>query len=152
MKGDAQAVFNYWLAVIRSDKSRLYVYSERRKHLHCLMHYLKENEIDMDEASFLKNKVVDVLVHEEGKKNKGKYKDWVKNAKDDFDDCLQLAYVQGLAQPESSLDYKQDPDIVAWAHEKFGNNIPARALKDCHSIGNVLYFSYIEDLRRKQTC
>lgn len=152
MKGDADAVFNRWLADIRADRKRLYLYSERRKHIDLLMGYLKENEVEMDDAVFLKNKVVDVLVHEEGQKGKDRYKDWKKNTQEDFDDGIQLTYVQGLGGSLGSLSYKQDPEIVAWAHERFGTRLSAAALKDCHSIGNTLYFLYMEDFRRKQTC
>lgn len=157
MKGDVDAVFDRWVADVRSDKKSLYLYDERRRHLEYLMGYLITNEIEMDDAKFLRNKVVDILVHEEGKKGKGKYKDWVQNVLNDFDDCIQLTYVEGLSKSgyKSKPDYKQDPEIVKWAMDKFGPNIPPKVLKDCHTIGNSLYFLFIEEFynhRRQKIC
>lgn len=148
---DVHEVVKRWLADIRSDQSSRYLYGKRKEHIELLMQYFIEYQIAQDDAEFVRKKVVESLVTSEGMKGKDRHKGWKENTENDFDDAIQLTYVKGVDY-SSSPDYKQDPDIVAWAHEKFGNNIPARALKDCHSIGNVLYFSYIEDLRRKQTC
>ena len=139
-----------WLADIRIDRKSQYLYRDRKEHLELLMGYLKTNDVSMDDASFLKRKVVEALVHTEGMKNQGKYKNWQKTVEEEYDDWIQRTYVPGVSIPKASqkLDYILDPDIVGWAKKKFGNDIHPNILKDCHQIGNVLNIMFIDEFYR----
>ena len=148
-----QAV-NRWGAGIRDDRSSQYLYRDRKEHLELLMTYFIDNDISMEDAdtSYIKRKVVETLVHSEGMKDKGKYKDWKKNVETEFDDWIQITYVpESTIKLASKPDYKQDEDIVHWAKSKFGSDIPPQILKECHTIGHSLYNLFVDEFydRRK---
>ena len=151
---DIHAIFKRWVADIRSDADGRYSYRNRTKHIELLIGYFKQHGVDQDSAQSLKRKVVEILVTPEGMRGKDKHKGWKENTENDFDDAIQMAYVPGV----STLKVEHlkgahgfDPNVVAWAKNKFGKNVDEEILKACHQPMNVYQLMFINDFFKRNT-
>lgn len=153
---DSTDVFNKWLNYLEADGFDRYSRASRAPQIEVLAEMLIEFKVDFESAKWLKTKVVQALMTERGYKKKDKHSNgnWLRNTEMDFDRIIADYYIQDPAKTETQYakEYTQIPEVVEWAVEKFGKNIPRQALKDCHTIGNMLYFEYVEDFRRKERC
>lgn len=136
-------LFNKWLAHIEKDGFSRYSYSSRIPQLNLLAEYLLEYNFSFEEAKLLKRKAVEALITERGIKRKDKHSNgnWLKNTNKDFDVVMANYYVSGIDKE----DYKVNPDIVAWAKARYGDNLHPQLLKDCHMIGNILNIRFIDE-------
>jgi hypothetical protein len=146
-KLSAQEVLKKWTSDVRQDISSRYTYGNRKEHIENLMGYLKMHDVDKDDAQFLKNKVVEVLVTEEGRKGKGKHKGWKENVENDFDDAIQQAYVPGLSSEIKPIKTAQgyDPRIYNWCKAKFGNHVGENIIKAAHQPLHTFWIMCMED-------
>lgn len=154
---DVYDVFNKWLNYLERDGFSIYTHASRAPQLEMLAEFLIEFNIPFEDAKSIRTKVIQTLMTEDGYKKKNKHKNgnWLKNTEIDFDRIMADYYINDPNKTTSQYakEYKQDPEIVAWATDKFGGNIPASVLKDCHTIGNSLYFLFIEEFyNRRKTC
>ena len=151
---DASDVFNKWLSYLEKDGFDRYSRASREPQITALAEMLIEFNVDFISAKFLKTKVIQTLMTEKGYKKKDKHSNgnWLKNTEMDFDRIIADYYVKDPVKTSSQYEkeYKQDPEIVAWAVGKFGKDVSPKLLKDCHTIGNSLYFWFVEDLRKEQ--
>ena len=153
-KPDVFEVFNRWAADVRKDKLSQYKYGERKAHVQNLIGYLKQYDIDKDDAVMLKRKVVEVLVHEKGMAGKDKYKGWKENVETDFEDAISIAYTPGLEktnfQPlRNAQGY--DPRIVKWAKQKFGDQIGEDIVQAAHQPMHALWMMFMNDHYNRDT-
>lgn len=146
--------YNRWIADVREDIGSRYGYQDRKKHIEILMGYLKMYNISMDDAQFLKKRVVEALVTKEGMKGNGKHKGWKENTEADFDDAIQKAYVPGLEK----IDFKplknaqgHDPRIVQWAKKKFGEQIGEEIVVAAHQPMHALWMMFMNDHYNRDT-
>lgn len=146
-KLDETEVFNRWLADVREDKGSRYTYEDRKEHIQTLMGYLTKYEIAQDDAQFLKKRVVEALVHEEGRKGKGKYSGWKENVEADFDDAIQRTYIPGLSVDIKPVRGAQeyDPRIVSWCKTRFGDHVGPDVVKAAHQPLHTFWIMCMED-------
>lgn len=153
-KLDCNQVYNRWLAEVRLDRINRYTRANRKEHLAKLIASLQEYGIDQIEAQMLKRKVVEALVTEEGRKNKGKHKDWVKNTEEDFDDLIQVAYIPVLQRtitPLKSAEHNNDPRIVTWCKTKYGEHVHEDILTAAHQAGHMLWCMCLNETFKRNT-
>lgn len=147
-KMDREGVFKFWLSVIRSDKALRYKYGERKKHIQNLISGLLDNDISQDDAEFLKRRVVEALVTKEGMSDKGEYKGWKKNAEEDFDDAIQQGYVGAKIRKKKELEssFDEDPIVVRWCKDTFGNDVDLFTIKEAHTPFTVLRSNFLKSM------
>lgn len=149
---DSNDVFNKWLNFLKKDGFSRYSNAGRAPQIEVLAEMLIEFNIDFEDAKMLKNKAIQILMTEKGYKKKDKHSNgvWLKHTEMDFDRIIADYYLNYSTKTPSQYEkeYKQDPEIVAWAVGKFGKNVSPKVLKDCHTIGNSLFFWFVEDLRK----
>ena len=126
----------------RYDKHR------RSEHIRYLASWLVDYGISHEEAKTLKNKVMLFLTTEEGRKGKGKHKNWKENTLADFDQIMAGTYME---KPKPSvanitvdpLRIQLDKQIVKWAQDKYDGN--SLVISEAHRIASTFYFEYLED-------
>ena len=77
-------ILSIWKIYLKEQGTQRYLKSSRSEYLIYLIEMLIENGIDFDEAKTAKSQVIKFLTTEEGKKLKGKHKDWIINISDEF--------------------------------------------------------------------
>lgn len=151
-KLDVLDVFNLWAGTLNDPKQYSvedkYDKSKRIEHIEFLAAWLQDYNIDYEDAKGLRNKVMVFLTTEEGRKGKGKYKNWKENALQDFDQTLARMYMDIPKSPSSStvadpFRIKQDDAIVNWAEAKYGED--TLVIAEAHRIASPFYFEYLED-------
>jgi len=153
-KLSAKECVKRWGAGLREDRAKLYKQDERKKHLKTLMQYFKTNDISHFQANAVQKEVIDVLVTKEGQKGKEKYATWKPNAIQDFEDAVQIAYVDGVseeaeqqAQPmKKSWNYTVMPDIMAWLKYKYGPNVKQAIIDAAHTPGHEIRYKFYEEV------
>lgn len=119
-------VLNSWQNSVKKDYSNRFLYGVREEILEQLAEMLMANEIELDDARFLKMKVKKFLVTEEGLKGKNRYKGWTDNVDKDYDAMLVEYYSNNKVQPTIVKDYghgaymDENPIMTAWAKDSFG--------------------------------
>lgn len=148
-KLDENECLNLWIATVRRDKSSQYTYNQRQGHIDSLMVLLTENGVDQDSAMMLKRKVVETLVSVEGMRGKGKHNGWKENTENDFNDAIQLTYVQ----PNVRVEFRKiktaqgyDQTIVNWAKEKFGDHLGQDMINAAHQPLHTLWNMFMLDV------
>jgi hypothetical protein len=146
--------FNRWIADVREDIGSRYGYEDRKKHIQILMGYLVEYGIAMDDAQFLKKRVVEALVTKEGMKGKGKHSGWKENTEADFDDAIQKTYVPGLKKAEFMVQKTAqgyDPRKVKWAKEKFGDHVGEDIIIAVHQPLHLFWIMFMREYHKINT-
>jgi len=147
-KMDENDVFNRWIADVREDMGSRFGYQDRKLHLENLMGYLKMHNIPMDDAMFLKKRVVETLVTKEGMKGKGKHSGWKENTEADFDDAIQKTYVPGLVESNirpTKTAQGYDPNIMAWIKAKYPQGVREDFIIAAHQPMHFLWLMFIKD-------
>lgn len=147
-----QDVISIWKIGMRDHGTQKYIKSSRPELLEQLIDLLLEHGIDFDTAKTAKKQVIDILTTEEGKKAKGKHKDWIINISDEFIAQLDQAYPKSpvgisgktlnpqlvidwislkLEQPEMGVFLKKElqKDILESSWINTGKDAPAWAEK-----------------------
>lgn len=96
---NSDTIFLVWKSQIQEEYGPARFNSNnRRDAITMLIEMLYQNNIDYLEATFLENEVIEFLVTNEGKKGKGKYNNWTKAARSDFQTKLASVYYTKLAK------------------------------------------------------
>lgn len=114
---------------------------------------LREYSIEYFEAKTLKKKVIDYMVSEKGKTDRGKYKGWMNNVGESYLRSLSLYYSDEFQKDETVVDKLKDINknkvtkvdtyggadymdrnslIVAWSKNKFKDRWTESICLECH--------------------
>ena len=149
----ADDVYNKWKCLLDNPKEYSLVdkYDKHRRleHIEVLVQWLIEYDIEFEQAKGLKNRVMLFLTTEEGRKGKGKHKNWKENTLTDFDKIVASMYMED-PKPTKKKEIAVDPlripadnRIVEWANKKYPGN--TLMITEAHRIGSIFYFEYLED-------
>ena len=157
-------VIQLWLSYLKTECSphERYAHQERPRHLDYIIRMLKAIGLDMYDVKAFKTKITDCLITDEGKKGKGKHKDWYRHLKEDFDSMLASYYVevdtsnvdtvnhdvaQKVVTNNKANQFRQDDDerIVNWLKIKY-SNITQLMIDEAHTAGSELNIEYIVDI------
>jgi len=140
-------IFMNWKSGLDVDR---FTYENRSESIDSLVQSLYDHGTPMDDALFLRNRVIATLVTKEGMKNTGKYKGWKDNVSSDFEECVSRVYVTELL--DKFLDIKNmtidssiplNKKILDFIYEKYGI-VTERMIVEAHTIGteiNAFFFS-----------
>jgi hypothetical protein len=154
-------IISCWKVFLRELGTQRYAKNNRPEYIGNLIEMLLYNNIDYDTAKTAKKQVIDILTTEEGKKAKGKHKDWGVNISDEYTAQLYEAYPHAISKTINKIEsfdfmldwmesYFSDPDFFINIKQHFqeqvlesdwfktGEKVPNWAIK--HYQSTILLF------------
>lgn len=127
IKMTAKEILLVWAKSVNEQYDRTKFFSRNRNEiLEDLVIDLFDNDIDIEEAKNLKYDIIKSIVHKEGRKGTGQFKDWTKNVESDFLTILLEYYNSNIKANKITKEYgsddflKRSDIITAWAKDRFG--------------------------------
>lgn len=158
----ADDVFRMWKVETKELGANKYAATERVELIDMLCELLRKYGIDIDDARFLKKKVIEVLVTKEGMKGSGKYKGWKETTENEFLDNLLVYYVDDFEIVNSTEQIKNSKSrnqyygeigymdrtqlIVEWTKFMFKKKWTESICLEAHKIGSSLWLLFEKEV------
>lgn len=143
-------IINHWkVEVAKNYGSSRFTSSARLDILNMLFESLINNNINLEDASFLKREVDKFLVTDEGRKGKGRHKGWGDNVEMEFDNLLVEYYQNNSPIPKREYGTYPILDkhelITQWAIDKFGEMWNDELNLQAHTHGHRFNLEFQKD-------
>lgn len=122
-------VISCWKVSLRELGTQRYVKSNRPEYIGNLIEMFLFNNIDYETAKTAKKQVIDILTTEEGKKAKGKHKDWGINISDEYIAQLCEAYPQNPGSLNKNIESFEF--MLSWLESYLNDSVLFSNLKQC---------------------
>lgn len=141
---DSEILFNEWKMKALETGGNRFSFSTSSELIEGLIESFKSNSIDLDDAKRYKKKVIEVLTTEEGRKGKGKYKNWVESIETRYLGTLAEFYANKTQSGQLSTGNCKL--IEAWVNEKYKSLNNSSLLKEASIPTSIIHRDFLREV------